>query len=227
MKSIAWLLAGLVIMALGGCGGGSDGDAVVSRDAWAPLRVEGSEVEWFESVEDIADAADLVVVGHVSEVAPGRVIDDADDPAAGSVGFVDVTVDVAEVLSGELPGDGESVTVEFFAPAVEGEDAVDELDELVNSGDLVLFLRDKGKGIDGVDPLPEERGLWRIVNSHALVAETEEQPVDVPLAEEMVDSDEPAQSLSDDGEHAVDEIHDEWDDIDAFADDIQNHLQES
>jgi hypothetical protein len=219
MRRSVWCggLAAAVVVGLGACGGSSaDSAGAPSRDAWEPLRVQGTDMEWFDSVEDMADASDVVVVGKIAEFAPGRSFE-IPDPAAGPVQFLDVTIEVDEVLSGELPA-GETVVVEFAPPLLSAEEDpydMDELNALVDQGELVLFLRDKGTSIGGVEPLPEEEGLLRLVNSYALVTETDEAPADVPLVEEAeVDELEGYETL---------EVSD---DVAEFTGHVRDHLQD-
>lgn len=175
---------------------GSDDGAAASRDSWEDLRGDdASGAEWFDSVEDMADAADLVVVGRVAGTTPDG-----------------VTVDVTEVLGGELTGD-DSVTMELAGPSASAEESAGTLEELVD-GDLVLFLRDTGSSDE----------LWRLINNYALVTETNERPVDVPLAEvpSPDDAGDPAEL---DQRLEIMTQFLQWDTLDSFITDMRDHLE--
>lgn len=205
---------------LAGCGGGGPEGTWVSRDAWEPLRLTGNEMEWYDSAEAMADAADLVVVGRITGFRPGRQAG-AEDPVAGPVQFVDAVVAVDEVLGGSAPrgpAPAGALAVEFLAPVGAPDQLrgyLADLRPLVDRGTVVLFLRDKGTAVAGVPPFPQEAGLLRVINSYGLVTATREDPVDAPLGE--VPDGEPGQAAGLD-------YGSRWTNLDRFIGDVRSHL---
>lgn len=213
---------------LAACGVSTGSGDALPRDAWEPLRLQGSEVEWYDSVEEMADAADLVVVGSLAGFEPGRELTLA-DPAAGSVIFVNAVFDVAETLSGDASAD-EELVVEFVTPIASTAEVpayIDELTTLVGTRDVVLFLRDKATSVGGLEPLPEEEGLLRIVNSYGLVTETAEMPVDVPLGE-VPDASEPdgadPPAFGPESDEATQDPRTRWESMDELIAYLRNYL---
>jgi hypothetical protein len=96
----------------------------------APVDVEASGPR-FTSLDDLAEASDLVVVGTIAAAGEGRVITDPADPEAG-IRTVLLDVDVEQVITGRPPDrlvieheaallDGTPITVGGVGPPPPGE----------------------------------------------------------------------------------------------------------
>lgn len=131
---------------------------------WESLRTTGDEVEPAMAVEDMAQAADAVVLGVFARVLGERVLD---VPEAGdSVSYLQLELRVLEVVEGGVPG--ESVVIEFLADAPERE---------VPGERALVFLHEKRSAVD-------PPGVYRVLNSVGLWMATERAELDTPLAEE-------------------------------------------
>ncbi len=162
-----------VIFALQACssrtGSAPEGDGRF----WETLRVEGDEVEYFPSLADMVKSADAVVVGTFEGFSASRTI--VGDAPEDSVLYGKATLLVSEVLTGPTLGD--TVPVEFLLPIMpgEGDAIVQEMAASLPKSEMVLFLRAKLGTNEG--------GLFRLVNSYGLWAQTERSALDTPLSE--------------------------------------------
>jgi hypothetical protein len=134
---------------------------------FAATLASAKEVEHYPDLARMAQASDLVVLGAISEIVAGRVIDDG--TGAGRLLFVEFHVDVAEPLKGS----GDVVVVEmpmFLANGADPMRVVAELDAQKGSERQLLFLRDKGApGIPGGNDA--EKGRLRLVNGSGLLVD--------------------------------------------------------
>ncbi len=140
---------------------------------WAQLRISGLEAERFDTLADLVASADAVVVGEFASFGLSRTLEG--DAAEDVVVYAKADLWISETIAGR--SFGESVPLEFLLPVgpAEADGAIDALRAALPGGRLVVFLRDKGG---------EEAGLFRVVNSTGLWAETARAAVDAPLAEE-------------------------------------------
>lgn len=104
------VLAVLVFAAIGGLalwrlGGPAEGLAAAPSSA-----VESRELEHFEDVSSMTKGSDLVILGTVSDVSPGRVLGSEDE--GGRIQLRSVVVDVEQVLAGNGVKPGESLVLE-------------------------------------------------------------------------------------------------------------------
>jgi len=140
---------------------GSGPRAQPDEDYWNALRVPGAnEVEDYGSFGDMAASADLIVRGRLGTLEVGRIIrGDAEEDvvAMTSAGVFD-----AQILAGTGPTDG--LAVEFLAPfpATSVQGILDRANAASPSGDVLLFLRDKGGAESGIFRLVSATGLWEI-----------------------------------------------------------------
>jgi hypothetical protein len=158
------------------------------------LRIEGDEVEGYDSLEAMAASATAVVVGHFDSFEVSRVL--RTDMAEDTTAYGKATLRVTRVLRGDPVGD--TVPVEFVLPAT-GDQALAaaaELDRMLPHGEMVVFLRAKRGSA--------EAGLFRLVNSHGLWASTARSAVDAPLAEEV----DPRYTRGLDGVASLDQLAD-------------------
>ncbi len=103
-------------------------------------RFDWVEVEHYESLAEMTNAADAVVLGRVTAVNPGRTMGTDD-----TIRYAAVTVEVDELLSGTLvePSNG-AVNLEIY-PGDKGSDAaIARLSAGLPRSNTVLFLRNKG-----------------------------------------------------------------------------------
>ena len=124
---------------------------------WALMRSHGYPVEVHASVAEMAQSADLVVLGRVHDVSVGREWGDPDD-IGGRVASVLVQVTVEDVVMGQLPvADDPRVTVERTLPGY----SAASLGEVLTDGGIVMGPDGRPGGDGGtVAPLPGERSLW-------------------------------------------------------------------
>ena len=93
-----------------------------------PLAAHAQEAYYFATPEEIVKASDLIVIGWVTNIEPGRIIgptSDPDDPEA-VLRLQNVTLQVDEVLKGTTPSnpimlEEEPFDVEGYGPSVEGD----------------------------------------------------------------------------------------------------------
>ncbi len=146
-------------------------DASTNRDwTWWDSYAGGGaafEVERFSTLEEMTEAADVVLEGAISDVVPGRSIPGL--PADDRVGYALVTIQVDRVIrrsDADLPGE---YRVEFL---VTGDDWNTIRDSMIGTQGL-FFLRNKGEEARRLG-LPDhvvdaERPYFRLVSSQGLI----------------------------------------------------------
>jgi hypothetical protein len=164
MFNIVKIVSGLISCAavfglLSSIRGSQLGTQTTNEVFWKSFRVDGMEVEHFESLSDMKKSADLVIEGALIDFRLSREIRTA--IGEDSVAYGLATVRVSRVLKGQVKA--ETVPVEFLMP--DSPEAlssrVADLESTLPAGAIVLFLRDKGG---------RESGLYRTVNSWGLWA---------------------------------------------------------
>lgn len=163
---------------------------------WDYLSFGGNtvEVEYYSSLEDAVDQADLVVKGTVSAVRFGRIWGDADE-VESQVSSVHMDITVSEVLQGDLPADARVVTVErqVFAYLPEDLKAMVRDDGLAVEGQLaavpgaealfVLRARSDAGSERVAAEQPAASGVtYRLVNSQGLITENDDGTAGLPLS---------------------------------------------
>lgn len=142
---------------------------------WSSFRISGAlEVEDYGSLREMADSADSVVLGSFTGFEMSRTLQG--DAQEDVVNYGEATLAISTVLAGKPYG--ETVALEFLIPATTTADAeriVAELRGDLPTGEMVVFLRDKGGS---------ESGFFRVTNSVGLWAATGRSALDTPLAEE-------------------------------------------
>jgi hypothetical protein len=143
-------------------------------DAYSILRIEGDEVESFDSLKAMAKGADTVAVGTLKSFGVSRTIQS--DAVQDSIVYGKATLQVTKQVAGK-PVAAE-VPVEFLLPYSPDEASrrAGEFNAAIPKGDVLVFLRAK-RG-------PGEAGLYRLVNSEGLWTSTQRAALDAPLAEE-------------------------------------------
>ena len=161
---LAWL-ASAAIVATVGC---STPPRVTFWERFGPFDLE---VERYNTLAEMANASDAVVVARVEQIGEPRVIQG--DAAADRVTYIAVHVRILRWLRGDTPG---IVPLEFLGGTPEkAEAAVRELRAAMPKEPFVVFLHEKrGAG---------EAGLYRPTNSAGLWAASTRSPLDTPLAE--------------------------------------------
>lgn len=134
---LAYGLAAVIALSAVALGSINDVDALESRSNffWESVTYLGTQVENYDTLPDLVQNADAVVVGRITSAAPGRVFGDPPDDAAF---YVAATLEVDEVLfarSGELPG---AFTVEFVTHEAS---MVDSLVSSYPAERAIYFLR--------------------------------------------------------------------------------------
>jgi hypothetical protein len=126
---------------------------------WNALRIQGSEVEDFKTIVDMATAADLVVFGHLSNFRMSRQIQGDADEDVVTYAVADVTVE--KTVRGRPPSS--PIALEFLlsqAP-IEVPGLVDAQRARIPAGRALFFLRQKrGPGESGFYRLVNMSGLW-------------------------------------------------------------------
>jgi hypothetical protein len=111
---------------------------------WELLAVNGSPMAHFDRLDAMADESDLVVVGRIVRVAPGREVRDLDAEAEGyareeaSVYFADATLVVDEALKGDA---GKDVKLQLLLPQP---GVLEQVQADLPSERGIYFLRDMG-----------------------------------------------------------------------------------
>lgn len=154
MRNTRLLCTTAIIVALVSCGSPSlDGD-------WAALRIQGDDAEHFETLQEMAAAADGVVTGRFTRFSElPSVQGDAEED---SVTMVAGQLEITSTLAGATFDS--PISLEFVV-AEQGEPIRDTVDRLLESfprEDLLVFVREKR----------DAAGHYRTVNSYGLWAET-------------------------------------------------------
>ena len=142
---------------------------------WAVHRIDGWEIESYDSLARLVDAADLVALGTVVDVRPGpRWVESEGDETVTSK-ITAYTVELTEVLSGEPVGEtADRITLEFGPATRElGPDAVESRAAVVGESSLFI-LRRKGAPIPSIgrrEPMKQDfaREVYRVVNSIGVI----------------------------------------------------------
>jgi hypothetical protein len=184
----SWLGAALIATLCAfpaGCAGSAE---ITSKDPlfWSGLHVGGDEVEGYGTLEEMASAADLIVVGTFSDFKLNRIIQG--DAPQDQVGMAAAIVSVDRIVKGAVPA---ALIVEFVLPIVGSAQEIAsyaaELKAVMPQGEVVLLLRDKGGSEAGLYRLVNSLGLWTELNGELaaplfLPADAENQPYMTELA---------------------------------------------
>lgn len=122
---------------------------------WRASWVAGDDVENYDSLASMAEAADLVVYGTILGLEPGRVFGTVPDDYVVYL-LADMKVD--EVISGIVPAGPWGV--EVMVDGEDGDDGVRYLQERAPLLPSVYFLREKSDSRDGTT-------YYRLANSRA------------------------------------------------------------
>lgn len=143
------LLASAVVAAIAGGWAlvGRQADLAVQQQSdqfWAALAVNGSPRWHFTSLDEMADHADIVVVGRIERLTAGREVRDLGAEAAGktreeaSVYFADATLTVQKTIKGAV---GRSVKLQLLLPRP---DLLGRLSAELPRERAIFFLTDMG-----------------------------------------------------------------------------------
>lgn len=134
---------------------------------WGPITGQVSERFIPESVEEVSEAADAIVLAHVTGITEGRVLVPESDPTPAIVNFggirtVFVLLSVDKAVSGPL-APGQTVKLEMFAPPLPLTAAT--MRARIPSGPLLFFLWNNasiGQRNGVTNPVVEarEREFW-------------------------------------------------------------------
>lgn len=136
-------------------------DAMTAVSSLSGALVGADEVERPVSLDALVNGADLVMVGRVLAVEPGR----AFGPPGRQLGYASVTVELTEVLAGASAEPGaDRITLEL--PMHDGSEQLSRLrDEMIGS-ERLLFLRNKGASADvgmSAEAQAADRPFYRLV----------------------------------------------------------------
>jgi len=115
-----------------------------SEHFWGLLAVNGSPIAHFDTLDAMADDSDLVVVGRIVRVAPGREVRDLGAEAEefpreeASVYFAEATLVVDEALKG-VPGKAVKLQLLLPKPGV-----LEQIQQGLPTERGIYFLRDMG-----------------------------------------------------------------------------------
>lgn len=160
-----------VCLVIAACSAAPDGVADGSA-FWNHYRFSGLEAEHYSGLDEMTDGADAIVAGRIERVEPGRMFQG--DVAEDRVYYASLTLKADRVLSGDARLS--SLSIELLLPQVFTDDefteAIGELREILPSGRVLVFLREKN------DPDPN---IYRPVNTVGLFASTVRSEIDTPL----------------------------------------------
>jgi hypothetical protein len=168
----------LLATACGNAGPAADTQHADPLGAYSILRVEGDEVEGYDSLKAMAHGADTVAIGRFRSFGISRTFQG--DAAQDTVVYGKATLQVTRHVVGASTA--VEVPVEFLLPyaPTEATRRAGEFNAALPRGEVLVFLRAK-RGT--------EAGLYRLVNSQGLWTSTRRAALDTPLTEEA-----PAQS---------------------------------
>lgn len=124
---------------------------------WESLHVHGDEAEGYKTLSEMAESADHVVLGTLTNFRLNRQIQTGSAEYVIQMGAADLQV--TRVVRGENPG--KVVVLEFLltGPPEHMATKIRQQAETMPAGPALFFLRHKGG---------KEAGLYRIVNSRGL-----------------------------------------------------------
>jgi hypothetical protein len=139
-------------------------------NSFSNAGVAAMEIEHFTSLAEITGAADAVVRGNVTSVAPGRAFG---DPDASPLHYGAVTLRVEELVAGSLAA-ADTVELILEVPLFDGPESIAVLDAGLPDGEALFFLRDKGASAAeagmSVEAQRSDAGYYRLVVFGAVVA---------------------------------------------------------
>jgi hypothetical protein len=161
-------VAGLIVVGsviLTAVGGRHERVQARSDGFWQTALLEGSEVEWFDSMEEMLASSDAVVVARPVSFSPGRVF--GDDKLKTYAYYGVMTLKVEQVLKG-TPGDTVDLEIATVEPQV-----LDRLSATMPSDRAIYFLRNKATEARLYGPPPgssveAEARYWRLINSQGI-----------------------------------------------------------
>lgn len=149
---------------------------------WSAATVRGMAAESFDTLDDLARSADLVIVGRVNDVQPGRewvaIPEYVDDPVFSEVAyarFATVTIDIEQIIGrvlSPLP-DRSVVKLEVF---LSRPDTLTIVQKNIPGERSIFFLRNKGvtDSIDFYRFTNDDQGLLREFDGRIRISPTGE-----------------------------------------------------
>jgi len=132
-------------------------------------RLEGLQVESYDSLGEMAREADAVVRGTVIAVQPGRTFG---DPAGAPLHYAAATIRVTDVLVGALRDD-DAAELTLEVPLFDGPASLGEVEASLAGGEGVFFLRNKAESARRAGLSPSEQqmdaGYYRLVVFGAVI----------------------------------------------------------
>lgn len=180
---VSRIVAGATLVALlvAACANGSSGrdaaiaanEAQVDGGGWDMLAMQADEVERFDTLAEMGQIADFVLIAQATGVDGVRRVGPEGDEG------IDLAQVRFEVVRAIGDWNKDSIVLEFFIPTPQALKALEE--QVAGFPPTVLAVRDKGAGD------PEEEGLYRLVNSESLWTAQPDGGLVAPLAEDHSD----------------------------------------
>lgn len=133
---------------------------------WELLRADAaSEVEHYETLDEMTGSADVVVHARVTRVGLGRTFGSEID----KVYYAKLLLDIVKVLAGSPDANESSLILELLLP---GPEVLEELDRYLIGDEGIFFLRNKGREAAAqgwnAEAQEQERRYYRFVSSQGL-----------------------------------------------------------
>lgn len=150
LRSAALSMTVAVLMVAAACS-----DPVTSiNEPVAGVHLDAAELVYFSTADEMALAADAVVVAVVTDIRPGRILDDSGIEGEDATQVLDVTLTIERVLSGTLSSD--KAVVEWLGWEIDGLSGEPEGPFIVNGirpplldDRSIWFLRREEGDVDG------------------------------------------------------------------------------
>ena len=125
------------------------------------------EVEYYESIGEMAAAADVVAIGQIVEITPGREFGEGEE----LLHYAAARVQVHELIRSTAPVTGDLIWEIPLTPGLGAKEAA-ELNAEIPREPLLLFLRNKATDLlrGGIGDPQVERSFYRTVVSGAVFA---------------------------------------------------------
>jgi hypothetical protein len=145
--------------------------------AWSQTLVAASEVEHYGSLDEMAAAADAVVVGRITAIRAGRLFG---VPGRSSLQYAAATVRIDQLLAASPAtplAAGTELTLEI--PLYAGAGSLPQLRDALAATEGLFFLRRKTDA-------PDEAGVYRLVTMRGLVLDDGGRAVTLPGEDDFI-----------------------------------------
>lgn len=161
-------IAGIAVVASVGVALATARQNLDTAGFWASVYLEANEAEHYDSLPQMRDAADAVVLGSITEVTLGRVFA---FPPADTVQYVTAVVQVDRVLSGQVQRDSSGhVLLEVMLPTP---GLANDVIASTPRNQSIFFLRHKATELANLgapaDVVAADELFYRLVTLRAVV----------------------------------------------------------